>query len=375
MNQKMVAIIAVIIVVVAAVAVAAVVMSNGNGGGDSGDRVVTDIRGREVTIPQDVNKVVCVSAGALRMVSYFDIDRVVGIDSMDKGTSGSPANYNLATYRVAYADQIKEKTDVGDASSFKEIADTGADVIFTTTEGVETLDNIQEKTGIPVVGLRAEVYFDLDSLQTFSKQMRLIGEVLKMDDRADELVNGIEGLFNELEIYKLSAKQSDLKKSYVCGLMTGMTGNFYKTTGHYLPFSTTVGLNIAPDIAQSPYIISAKDIIDRDPEYMFVDVSNYASCMSTMKTDAEILGDISAIANEKVYSLLSYKYYNTNYENELIDCFAVGKIIAPEIYDFNMEDKANEILKLFFPNSTITLASYTAAVGHGIGLIDPSEYK
>ena len=144
MNQKMVAIIAVIIVVVAAVAVAAVVMSNGNGGGDSGDRVVTDIRGREVTIPQDVNKVVCVSAGALRMVSYFDIDRVVGIDSMDKGTSGSPANYNLATYRVAYADQIKEKTDVGDASSFKEIADTGADVIFTTTEGVETLDNIQE---------------------------------------------------------------------------------------------------------------------------------------------------------------------------------------------------------------------------------------
>lgn len=374
MNQKTIAIIAVVIIAVAAVGVAAFVLSN-NGSDDSGDRTVTDIRGREVTIPQDVKKVVCVSAGALRMVSYFDIDRVVGIDSMDKGTSGSPANYNLATYRVAYADKIANMTDIGGASSFKEISETGADVIFTTTEGVETLNDIQNKTGIPVIGLRAEVYFDLDSLQTFSKQMRLIGQVLKMDNRAEELVKGINDLFTELETYKLSASDADLKKSYVCGLMTGMTGNFYKTTGHFLPFSTTVGLNIAPDIAQSPYIINQKDIIEQNPAYIFVDISNYASCMSTMKTDRATLGSISAISGDRVYSLLPYKYYNTNYENELIDCFAVGKILAPGIYDFDLEKKANEILKLFFPDSTITLSSYAAAIGHGIGQVDPSEYK
>jgi len=371
----MLAIAAVAIIAVAGIAVAVFLVTNDNGNSDSGDRVVTDIRGREVTIPNEVNKVVCVSAGALRMVSYFDIDKVVGVDSMDKGTTGSKANYNLALYRVAYADKIAAATDVGGASSFKEIMDTGADVIFTTTEGVETLNDIQDKTGIPVIGLRAEVYFDLDSLQTFSKQMKLIGEVLKMDKRADELVKGIEGLFDELEVYKLSAKSSDLKTAYVCGLMTGMEGNFYKTTGHYLPFSDTVGLNIAPDIAQAPYIISQKDIIDRDPQYIFVDVANYASCMTTMKTDKETLGEISAIENSLVYSLLPYKYYNTNYEAEMINCFAVGKIIAPNVYDFDLEKKANEILQLFFPGTTMTLASYTAAIGHGIGLIDPSEYK
>jgi iron complex transport system substrate-binding protein len=374
MNTKALAIIAVLILIVAGAAVAVVVM-NDNGSKDAGDRTVTDIRGREVTIPNDVKKVVCVSAGALRMVSYFDIDRVVGVDSMDKGTSGSAANYNLAVYRVAYADEIKAATDVGTASSFKEIAETGADVIFTTTEGVEVLDNIQAKTGIPVIGLRAEVYFDLDSLQTFSKQLKLIGQVLKMDSRADQLINGIQALFVELENYRLSASASDLQKAYVCGLMTGMNGNFYKTTGHYLPFSYTVGLNIAPDIAQSPYIISQKDIIDQDPTYIFVDDANYASCMTTMKTDKAILGSISAIANEKVYSLLPYKYYNTNYEAELINCFAVGKIIAPGIYDYDLEKKANEIFQLFFPGTSMTLASYSAAIGHGIGYIDPSEYK
>ncbi|MBE6518937.1 MAG: hypothetical protein E7Z70_05295 [Thermoplasmata archaeon] len=372
MNQKVIAIIAVIIIAVAAVGVAAVVLSNDD---DSGDRIITDIRGREVSIPQDVKKIVCVSAGALRMVSYFDIDRVVGIDSMDKGTTGSPANYDLATYRVAYANKIENMIDVGGASSFKEISETGADVIFTTTEGVETLNDIQNKTGIPVIGLRAEVYFDLDSIQTFSKQMRLIGQVLKMNDRAEELVKGINDLFTELETYKLSATDADLKKSYVCGLMTGMTGNFYKTTGHFLPFSTTVGLNIAPDIAQSPYIINQKDIIDQDPAYIFVDISNYASCMSTMKTDKDTLGDVSAIQNGNVYTLLPYKYYNTNYENEFIDCFAVGKVLAPSIYDFDLEKKANEIFQLFFPGTTMTLSSYAAAIGHSIGQVGPSEYK
>ena len=37
--------------------------------------------------------------------------------------------------------------------------------------------------------------------------------------------------------------------------MTGIPVT-YKTTGHFLPFSTTVGLNIAPDVAQSPYLIN-----------------------------------------------------------------------------------------------------------------------
>lgn len=373
MNQKMIAIATVLIIVAAGVGIGAYVLTNDDG--NSGDRTVTDIRGREVSIPGEVNKVVCVSAGALRMVSYFDIDRVVGVDSMDKGTSGSPANYNLAVYRVAYGDKIKSATDVGGASSFKEITDTKADVIFTTTEGVETLNDIQNKTGIPVIGLRAEVYFDLDSLQTFSKQMRLIGEVLGMNDRAEQLVKGINDLFTELETYKLSASASDLQKSYVCGLMTGMNGNFYKTTGHYLPFSTTVGLNIAPDVAQAPYIINQKDIVDQAPQYIFVDDANYASCMSTMKTDSATLGEIPAIANGKVYSLLPYKYYNTNYEAELINCFAVGSILAPSIYSYNLNEKADQIFQLFFPGTSMTLASYTSAIGHGIGLVNESEYK
>ena len=380
MIQKIIVIAVVAVLIVGGIGFAAYKLTSDDD--KKGDRTVTDIRGREVTIPNEVNKVVCVSAGALRMVSYFDIDRVVGVDSFDAKASGPIANYNLATYRVAYGDKIKDMTNVGGASSFKEMTDTGADVIFTTTEGVETLNNIQEKTGIPVIGLRAEVYFDLDSFNTFSEQMKLIGEVLGMEDRADELVNGISALFTELENYKLSAPMPAPddptvkdRYAYVCGLMTGMNGNFYKTTGHFLPFSDTVALNIAPNVNNEPYIIAEKDIIDQNPRYIFVDIANYNSSVTTMKNNSATIGGVSAVVNEKVYALLPYKFYNTNYENELIDCFIVGSIILPSVYNYDLTKKANEIFDLFYPGAGLTLAKYTTALGHDIGKIPATDYK
>ena len=84
MNAKVIAIAVVAVLVVAGAGFGIYQLTKDSD--SKGDRTVTDIRGREVSIPGDVQKVVCVSAGALRMVSYFDIDKVVGIDSMDKAS-------------------------------------------------------------------------------------------------------------------------------------------------------------------------------------------------------------------------------------------------------------------------------------------------
>jgi len=339
-----------------------------------GDFTVKDMRGRSVGIPADVEKVVCISAGALRFVSYFDMDKVVGVDSYDKGSAGSMANYNLAIYRAAFPDQLDDATDIGGISSFQEIMDTKADVIFTTTEAPATLDDLQTKTGIPVVGLRAEGYFDIDQINTFYKQLELIGKVLGMESRATELAAGISGLLTELETYKLSVTTAQLKTSYICGLMTGMAGDFYKTTGKYIPFSSTCALNVMPDISNMPYITDDIAILLADPEYMFVDIANYDSCMNTLKTNKTVLAGIDALEKGNVYTLLPYKYYNTNYESEIINCFAVGSILCSEVYDYDLEDKANEIIQLFFPKSTLTYSEFTTLIGQEIGKIAPSAY-
>ena len=111
-------------------AVAAIVMAQNNDAPTEKD--IVDARGRTVTIPAQVDKVVCLSAGSVRLVSYVaGVDKIVGVDSMDSGAKGSPANYFFATYRCAY--DIKSLTDVGSEENQKAIIESGAQVAETWT--------------------------------------------------------------------------------------------------------------------------------------------------------------------------------------------------------------------------------------------------
>ena len=62
---------------------------------------------------------------------------------------------------------------------------------------------------------------------------------------------------------------------------------------------------------------------------------------------------MDAVKNNNMYSTLVYKYYGTNWESELMNAYYIGSILDPEIYNFNIEEKCNEILSLFYPGSDI----------------------
>jgi len=49
-----------------------------------------------------------------------------------------------------------------------------------------------------------------------------------------------------------------------------------------------------------------------------------------------------------------YKCYGTNWDNQLINAYYVASITKAELYSWNFEDKANEIIQLFYPDSTMT---------------------
>ena len=151
------------------VAVYEVTKDNGN----HGDRTVTDIRGREVSIPNEVNKVVCVSAGALRMVSYFDIDRVVGVTDEQRcqfRRQLQPGNHR----RLRRQDHVMTMSAVPATQG-----DDGhcADHIH-HHQGVDVLDNIGENWHRS--SARAEVYF-IRFHADLRQADKTVGEVLKMN--------------------------------------------------------------------------------------------------------------------------------------------------------------------------------------------------
>jgi len=362
------AIAAVAVMVIAAIG--AVLVLNSLDNDIEGDFTVTDMRGRTVTIKNDVDSIVCLSASSLRLISYFGaVDMVSGIDSFDAKSMGSPANYYKATYRIAYQN-ISSINSVGSESNFADINATGADVIFTSVEDVAVLNDLQNKTNIPVVGLNAQGAFDIDDMESFGQQLTLIGKVLGMEERAEELIDGINDLLDELEGYKAEVPEAQYKKSYVGGMFYFMQGGLYKTTGKYLPFDLTCADNVMPDVNNgNPYDTSLVDLMDADPDYIFIDSMTYAASMQSLENDNASLANVNAIVNGDVYSTLVYKYYGTNWETEIINAFYIGSVLNPDVYDYDMEDKANEILALFFPGADIDYEDLQSMQAPGCGQV------
>ncbi len=368
-KKQLFAITAAVIIVVAALG--AVLVLNGLGNDIEGDFTVTDMRGRTVSIKAEVDSIVCLSASSLRLISYFDaVDMVSGIDSFDAKAMGSPANYYKATYRIAYQN-ISSITSVGSEANFAEINATGADVIFSSIEDVGVLNDLQNKTNIAVVGLNAQGAFDIDDMEAFGQQLTLIGKVLAREARAQELIDGINGLLDELEGYRAQVPEDQRKEAYVGGMFYFMQGGFYKTTGKYLPFDLTCAENVMPDMNNgNPYDTSLVDLMDADPDYIFVDSMTYASSSTAFQADEASLSNVTAVANQDIYTTLVYKYYGTNWETEIINAFYIGTVLDPEVYDYDMEDKANEILALFFPGSDVTYQDLLDMQSPGCGQVD-----
>jgi len=360
---------AVAIIVLAAIG--AVFVVNGLDDSIEGDITVTDMRGRTVSVSSDIESIVCLSASSLRLISYFDaVDMVVGIDSFDANTMGSPANYYKATYRVAYQN-ISSITSVGSEDNFVDINATGADVIFTSVEDVGVLDDLQNKTNIPVIGLNAQGSFDVDDMEAFGQQLTLIGKVLGKEDRATELIDGINALLDELNGLKDELTPTDYKDAYVGGMFYFMQGGLYKTTGKYLPFDLTCANNVMPDVNNgNPYDTSLVDLMDADPDYIFIDSMTYNSSYSMFQADEASLAGVGAVANHSIYTTLVYKYYGTNWETELINAFYIGSILCPGIYDYDITEKANEILDLFFSGSGVTFQEVMEKQWPGCGQAD-----
>ena len=199
-KNKLIALFAVAIVVIAGV-----VIFTADNSKDDGDFTVTDMRGRIVSIPSNVDKIVCLSAGSLRLVVYLGAaDMVVGIDKEDSNVS--KPTYYKGTYHIAF--DVKGIANVGNEENFKAIKDTGAQVIISSATDVSKLDDLQDKTGISVVGIDAGGNRGVAS-DELSKNLKLLGKVLDKSDRANQLTNYIKDTMKTME--DLSKKSTVIK--------------------------------------------------------------------------------------------------------------------------------------------------------------------
>jgi hypothetical protein len=74
---------------------------------------------------------------------------------------------------------------------------------------------------------------------------------------------------------------------------------------------------------------------------------------------------IEAISKGEVYKTLVYKSWGTNWINQLINVYYVASVMHGDEFEWDFEDKANEIIQLFYPGTEITYSDIASAQSGG----------
>ena len=305
---------------------------------------ITDMLGREVEVPKDVNRIVCIGPGCLRLIVYLNAtDKVVGVEDAEKKWSiyGRP-------YRIAHPELAKLPT-IGQGGpnpkpNPEEIIKVKPDVIFACYITKEQADDLQKKTGIPVVVLSYGKLATFNNEDIF-KSLRIAGKILDKEDRAEEVIKFINDCLNDLNNRTKDIPDDKKPTVYVGGIgYKGMHG-IDSTECHYPPFEAVNAKNVADELNKEGHVfVSKEQILKWNPDYIFIDEGGLKLVIEDYKKNPEFYNSLKAFKNGNVYGLLPYNFYTTNIGTALADAYYIGKVHYPERFkDTDPEKKADEI--------------------------------
>ena len=315
--------------------------------------VITDMRGRSITVPGEINRIIPLDAGSLRLISYLDsAEKVIAVEDAGHGREKTDYDFfSLATYRIAFP-EFRELQSIGSGKNHEGIIAAAPDIIISSAVDTDQLDQLQRVLGVPVFAVNVDV--ELYDTDLFNSQLKTLGRLLDKEDRATELIEGINGVMKDLKIRADKVEQP--KRAYAGGMMYYGPADLLRTTGDYLPFDLTGAENTMPTNPvgnRQPYMTSLEDLITAAPDYAFIDAANINLSKAGFTSNRKVLEEqVPAFKSRQVFSTFVYKYYGTNWENQLINIYFIGKILYPDLFtDITVVDKAEEIWKLFFGRS------------------------
>lgn len=311
----------------------------------SNHRTVTDALQREVHLPDSIQRIVCIRASAIRLVTY------AGGAPFICGVEDQETRNNIFTHLFAHP-ELKQKPIIGPSMGGDPelIMAARPDVIFMSTTTVGDADALQQRTGIPVFTIE---YGDMGrNRKTFYQSLRAIGEVLGTEKQVDTLIRYTDQQITELgQRAQVSGKSPQI---YVGGISYKGQKGITSTDPYYAAFDFLKTDNVASGI-DSVYIspitgtyIDWEQLADWNPQVIFVDTDGWPLVREDFKTRKGLNQLLSAYRNQQIYTLWPYNNNHTNFEVMLINAWAAGKVLYPEQFaDINVTDKANEILNLF----------------------------
>jgi iron complex transport system substrate-binding protein len=313
---------------------------------------IVDMAGRTVEVPETVEKIVCSGPGALRLVTYLQaVDMVAGVESCEQTeTEGSDMLYSMTKpYTIANADYFKTLPTIGtkfvDGLNCENVINVNPDVIILSMSTAAVADDIQTKTGTPVVVIN---YGEFESFkdENIVDSLTLLGKVLNKEERAHEVVDFLADAENDIKNRIKNVSDSDKPSVYVGGLNAGKgLQGIESTSGLYAPFEVLNAKNVAKSLeSKKQLFVNKEQIIEWNPDVIFIDVGRYDHIKEDYHKNPDYYNSLNAFKNGNVYTTYRYKSYMIDIGTVLSNTYYISTVLYPEEFsDINPEEKADEI--------------------------------
>lgn len=312
------------------------------------ETTITDTLGRQVDLPENPQRFICVGVGCLRLYTYAGpMDKLVGVEKNEtEDQTGVP-------YSVVNRDHFKTLPIIGQGgprnpADPEAIVTASPDVIFYRYDtDAQAADELQEKTGTPVVALS---YGEVDVFnEDIYKSLELIGQITGEEARATEVVDTLKGYYDDLTERASKVAEADRPRVYVGGLGSKGKHGIESTRGNYMLTDVLNAINVADETGEKGSIfIDKEQLLEWDPDYVFIDASGYGLVKEDYEKNPDLYNHLTAVKEGRLQAQLPYAHLGTNIDTAIADVYNMGKILYPEEFsDIDPGEKADEIyLKL-----------------------------
>ncbi|RXK13268.1 hypothetical protein CP965_05560 [Halarcobacter mediterraneus] len=300
---------------------------------------ITDVLDREVTIKQDVKKVIALGT-SLSFITYLNAREVVlGIEAIDL------KDIKKRTYTYVNRNWAKDLPIVGQGGRAKRpnleaIKVLNPDIIFTITQDRKEADLLSSQLNIPVVVLG----YGLDAInfKHIYKSLEISSKILNKEKRAKELISYIKTIQNQFK--EITQK----KEAYIGAVAYKGLQGITSTQADFMPFKLAQVSNIALDVKKKGHLFINKEyLLFKNPSTIFIDYAGWQLVEEEFGKNKEYFEKLQAF-KKNCFITLPNTFYYINLDQMLANSFFIAKQLYPNKYkNLDPVKKANEIFTHF----------------------------
>ncbi|MEE1087044.1 MAG: ABC transporter substrate-binding protein [Schaedlerella sp.] len=310
--------------------------------GDVSKREITDMAGRTVEIPDEINKVFSVSTVSAIYIYTMNPDKLLGW------------NYELNDLEKEII--LTEYHDLpaygqGDSINYEAVIAEAPDILLNIASddeaAIEEADRLSESTGIPVVIVS-------EDFEDTAKAYRFLGELFGEEERGEELAVYVEETFAAVRNTEIAEKD---KATVYYGngeqsLETAPSGSMHS---EIIDFVNAVNIADVEAEGGSRIEISGEQLLAWNPDFILVngepkaDFGGNEAAQSLMKDSNYTT--LTAVQNEDVYGIPNTPFSWVDRPpgpNRVMGVRWLAGLLYPEYYDYDVREEATEFYKLFY---------------------------